>query len=112
MLSCVDTRTFADHRLRIRIGMDTGPVVAGAVGAAGRLSYTVYGNSVNLAARLEVLNKNYGTRLLISENTAILAGDVIPLHPVGDVQIRGQARSVKTFTDTVITHPQPEQHDD
>ncbi len=112
MLTCVDTRTFADHRLRIRIGMDTGPVVAGAVGAAGRLSYTVYGNSVNLAARLEVLNKNYGTRLLISENTATLAGDVIPLHPVGDVQIRGQARSIKTFTDTAITHPQHEQADD
>ena len=112
MLACVDTRTFADHRLRIRIGTDTGPVVAGAVGAAGRLSYTVYGNSVNLAARLEVLNKDYGTRLLISENTARLAGDVIPLHPVGDVQIRGQARSIRTFTDTAITHPQYEQADD
>ncbi len=98
MLSSIASRTYADHRLRIRIGIDTGPVVAGAVGAAGRLSYTVYGNSVNLAARLEMLNKEFGTRLLISENTANLAGDIIPLRPVGDVQIRGQARTIKAFT--------------
>lgn len=100
MLSSIAARTYADHRLRIRIGIDTGPVVAGAVGAAGRLSYTVYGNSVNLAARLETLNKEFGTRLLISENTAKLAGDVIPLRPVGDVQIRGQTRTIMAFTES------------
>lgn len=99
MLASVSAKTYAEHSLRIRIGIDTGPVVAGAVGAAGRLSYTVYGNSVNLAARLEMLNKDFGTRLLVSENTAKLAGDVIALRPVGDVQIRGQRRSIKAFTE-------------
>lgn len=105
MLACVQSESFAEHRLRIRIGMDTGPVVAGAVGAAGRLSYSVYGNSVNLAARLEILNKQYGTRLLISENTARLAEGAIPLRLVGDVQIRGQANSIRTYTEECAENP-------
>jgi class 3 adenylate cyclase len=98
MLGAIDEQQFAGHRLRARIGIDTGPVVAGAVGAAGRLSYTVYGNSVNLAARLEQLNKTSGTYLLISENTAKLAGDVDGLRAVGKTLIRGQTALMKTYT--------------
>lgn len=98
MLATVEGLDFAGHRIRIRVGIDSGPVVAGAIGAAGRLSYTVYGNSVNLAARLEMHNKELGTYLLISENTARLAGDDIPLRAVGETRIRGQAKSVKLYT--------------
>jgi len=68
------------------------------VGAEGRLSYSVYGNSVNLAARLEALNKEVGTRLLISETTAELANDVLALEFVGETHIRGQSKSIKTYT--------------
>ncbi|MFK7859696.1 MAG: adenylate/guanylate cyclase domain-containing protein [Granulosicoccus sp.] len=98
MLEIVKTQHFAGHHLRIRIGIDTGAVVAGAVGAAGRLSYTVYGNSVNLAARLESLNKEFGTGVLVSENTARLAGDRVDLRVIGETSIRGQAGMIKIYT--------------
>lgn len=73
-------------------------LLAALADAAGRLSYTVYGDSVNLAARLEQLNKNSGTYLLISENTAKLAGDVDGLCAVGKTSIRGQEKLMKTYT--------------
>ena len=99
MLAKVGQQSFADHHLRIRIGIDSGQVVAGAVGADGRLSYTVYGNPVNMAARLERLNKDHGTDLLVSENTATLADDAIPLKAVGETRIRGQAKTIKIYTE-------------
>ena len=99
MLTAVSTRSFAGHKLRIRIGIDSGAVIAGAVGAADRLSYTVYGDAVNLAARLERLNKEFGTSMLVSENTAKLTGDVLPLRIIGETHIRGHSKAIKTYTE-------------
>jgi class 3 adenylate cyclase len=104
MLSRVAEENFAGETLAIRVGINTGPVVAGAIGAEGRLSYTVHGDAVNLAARLESLNKEYGTRLLVSENTKILVQE-IEFDQVGKSKVRGQSKSILLYTPAAPTGP-------
>ena len=97
ILRCVATREFAGERLQVRIGITTGPVFAGNVGGGGRQSYTVYGNTVNLAARLEALCKDYGTWLLVSGATA----EALPhanLYAVGSAAVRGFTEPVPVFS--------------
>ena len=96
MLDTVDAQVFSGEQLRIRIGINTGPLVAGAVGAEGRLSYTVHGDAVNLAARLESLNKEYDTRILLSAATASTV-DGFELHVVGEAVVRGQSATIKLY---------------
>jgi adenylate cyclase len=101
MLSKVTTTDFAGEALNVRIGVNTGPVVAGAIGAEGRLSYTVHGDAVNLAARLENLNKKYGTRLMVSANTTALAQE-LEFTQVGESAVRGQTQSILLYTLTSL----------
>ncbi|MFN8644082.1 MAG: adenylate/guanylate cyclase domain-containing protein [Candidatus Binatia bacterium] len=63
--------------LHIRIGLNSGPMVFGNMGSKGHLSLTVMGDNVNLGARLEGVNKQYGTAILASEATVAAAGDTI-----------------------------------
>ncbi|MCH9672152.1 MAG: adenylate/guanylate cyclase domain-containing protein, partial [Gammaproteobacteria bacterium] len=96
MLRAVRSQTFEGTQLHIRIGINTGFVVAGAVGAAGRLSYTVHGDAVNLASRLENLNKDYGTRILLSGSTGAKIQNM-NLQPRGRIAVRGQSEEVDVF---------------
>jgi len=97
ILACVAQREFAGERIRVRIGINTGSLVAGNVGGGGRQSYTVHGDAVNLAARLEALCKEYGTSLLVSATTAKALPDA-QLVAVGDIAVRGFAEPVTVFS--------------
>ena len=93
----IDNQTFGGQKLDCRIGINTGPLVAGAIGAEDRLSYTVYGDAVNVAARLEKMNKDYGTRILVAEET-VNQSKGFEFREIGTLQVRGRAKDVKTFT--------------
>jgi len=97
ILACVAEREFAGERIRVRIGINTGSLVAGNVGGGGRQSYTVHGDAVNLAARLEALCKEHGTSLLLSATTAKALPEAA-LVAVGDITVRGLAEQVTVFS--------------
>jgi len=82
-----------------RVGINSGMVVGGLVGSGDRVSYTVHGDNVNMAARLEALNKEYGTRIIVSENTtALLEENEFPFKSLGEVVVRGLVKPVQIFT--------------
>jgi len=86
--------------LSIRIGINTGGVIAGNLGGRERMKFAVVGDAVNVAARLEALNKELGTRLCVSDEarrqmSADLA-ELLSLH--GDMPVKGRLRPVRVWT--------------
>jgi adenylate cyclase len=79
------------HSIAVRIGVNTGVVTAGNMGSRRRFQYTVMGDAVNLAARLEPLNKEYGTTILIGERTAELVKDALNVRLVDRVTLHGRS---------------------
>jgi adenylate cyclase len=92
-------------QLRVGFGLATGELVAGNVGSNRKLEYTVIGDPVNLAARLQELTTSMGAEILMSARTAELAKAVAPLRSLGEVEVRGRAERVEVFAVEETTTP-------
>jgi len=82
-------------RLHTRFGVHSGDAVVGNVGSSDRMAYTAIGSMVNLASRLEGMNKMYGTQILVSEATRIGAGSGFVFRPVDVVLAKGTQDAVE-----------------
>jgi class 3 adenylate cyclase len=84
-------------RVRVRIGVNTGPVIGVTIGTENRLSYTLLGDAVNVASRVEQLNKHFGSGILATESTVLAAGPGFPCVRLGETDVRGHRGEVVVY---------------
>lgn len=102
----VGDRQFGDlFAFTTRVGVATGRVIGGSIGAGERLSFTLLGDTVNLAARLEQLNKDLGTRILVSDATRAACTTGFAWRDHGSILVRGRTEAVTVHS---LDHLAPE----
>jgi adenylate cyclase len=83
--------------IRIGVGVHVGPLIMGHIGSRHRLSYTVIGDTVNVAARLEAATKEHSRPILISEEVARAPGQSLAVEEIGELLLKGRVASVRVF---------------
>jgi adenylate cyclase len=101
-LACSVEMVRAPSRFTTGIGIHTGPVVIGNVGSEEKLEYTVLGETVNVASRIEGLNKPLQTQILFSEDTLHRLADASTAYPLGEVPVRGLSAPLRLYTLTEV----------
>jgi adenylate cyclase len=84
--------------LKNGVGIATGMAVVGNIGSLKRLDYTVIGDTVNTASRLESATKELGAGIVFSETTAEKAKAMLPIKPLGEIMVKGKEKPVKVYT--------------
>lgn len=108
-LTCATEMVTAPGDFKTGAGLHSGEVVIGNVGSSDKMEFTVLGDTVNLASRLESLNKEHKTKLLLSEETREMAGGSIDTLFLGDVPVRGKTVPMKLYTVASLVEIKAEQ---
>lgn len=90
-------RSACKTELRHGIGIHTGTVIAGNIGSAERMSYALVGDVVNLASRIQALNKDFGTHMLVSGATRARLSSTAGLEALPAVRVKGRSAEVAVF---------------
>jgi adenylate cyclase len=98
-LSALNTKWIGDGKpaMPTCIGIHTGDTIVGNVGSSDRLNYSIFGDNVNLASRLEGVNRFYGTKVIISRDVYQEISDQFICRPLDIVAVKGKTRSIKIY---------------